>query len=88
MRLVAPSPTTASSAAGAPGSRQTVATLTAPSTPIEAWQRWGMKVRVEIEVEAGSGFFEVKRSALLRTARKIFDGTVFVPAALWDGRRS
>lgn len=46
------------------------------------------ETEVEIEVEAGSGFFEVKRSALLRTARKIFDGTVFVPAALWDGRTS
>ena len=29
-------------------SMQAVATHTAPSTPIEAWQRWGMKVRVEI----------------------------------------
>ena len=37
-----------SSAAGEPGSRQAVATLTAPSTPIAAWQRCGMKVRVAI----------------------------------------
>ena len=35
-------------AAGASGSRQAVATLTAPRTPMEAWQRCGMKVRVEI----------------------------------------
>ena len=27
---------------------QAVATLTAPSTPIEAWQRWGMNVLVEM----------------------------------------
>jgi len=41
---------------------------------------------VEIEVEAANGAIAVKRSALLRTARKIFDGAVFVPSALWDGR--
>ena len=38
----------ASAAAGDPGSRQAVATLTAPSTPMVAWQRCGMKVRVAI----------------------------------------
>lgn len=43
---------------------------------------------VEIEVEAANGTVEVKRSALLRTARKLFDGAVYVPSGLWDGRAS
>ena len=28
----------------------------------------------------------VKRAALLRTARKLMSGEVFVPAAVWDGK--
>ena len=41
----APPGSTATAAAGEPGIRQAVATLTAPSTPIEAWARCGMKER-------------------------------------------
>ena len=51
----------------------------------------------QIEVEHPTGFFSVRvgigkdgrtveRAALLRTARKIMDGTVFIPALVWDGR--
>jgi 4-oxalomesaconate tautomerase len=32
------------------------------------------------------GRIEVKRSALLRTARMLMDGQVFIPASVWDGR--
>src|SRR5690606_18664094 len=42
-----PSGMTASVAAGDPLSAAAVATVTAPRTPIEAWQRCGIKVRVE-----------------------------------------
>jgi 4-oxalomesaconate tautomerase len=41
---------------------------------------------VEMEVETGGSKVTVRRSALLRTARKLMAGEVFVPAAVWDGR--
>ena len=53
----------------------------------------------ELEVEHPTGFFtvamdvelagnqiQVKRSALLRTARKLMTGEVYVPAKVWDGK--
>jgi len=53
----------------------------------------------ELEVEHPTGFFtvsmqvvrdgegiKVRRSALLRTARKLMSGEVYAPAALWGGR--
>jgi 4-oxalomesaconate tautomerase len=52
-----------------------------------------------IDVEHPTGFFtvamdaavedgqvRVRRSALLRTARKLMRGEVYVPASVWDGR--
>ena len=40
---------------------------------------------VEIEVEDRAGGFEVRRSALLRTARKLMQGQVYIPARIWSG---
>ena len=53
----------------------------------------------ELEVEHPTGFFtvamevtvegarlQVRRSALLRTARRLMRGEVYVPAAVWGGR--
>ncbi len=53
----------------------------------------------ELEIEHPTGFFtvamdvaledgaiRVRRSALLRTARKLMSGAVFVPASVWGGR--
>lgn len=51
----------------------------------------------QIEVEHPTGFFSVRvgigkdgrtveRAALLRTARKLMDGIVYVPHSVWDGR--
>ena len=40
---------------------------------------------VEIEITHKHGQVEVKHSALLRTARKILQGKVFVPASVWAG---
>ncbi len=41
---------------------------------------------VAVEVENDGDRVEVKRSALLRTSRKLMDGSVFVPARVWSGR--
>jgi 4-oxalomesaconate tautomerase len=54
----------------------------------------------ELEIEHPTGFFTVamdvglegdavtvRRAALLRTARRLMRGEVFVPASIWDGRQ-
>jgi 4-oxalomesaconate tautomerase len=41
---------------------------------------------VDMDVETGRQGLTVKRSALLRTARKLMDGKVFIPASAWIGR--
>jgi 4-oxalomesaconate tautomerase len=38
---------------------------------------------VDMEVETEGGTIEVRRSALLRTARKLMSGEVFVPGSIW-----
>lgn len=38
---------------------------------------------VDMDVETGADGLKVKRSALLRTARKLMEGQVFVPAHVW-----
>src|SRR5712692_2040317 len=40
---------------------------------------------VEIEVKEGAPGLEIVRSGLLRTARALFSGHVFVPASVWHG---
>jgi 4-oxalomesaconate tautomerase len=40
---------------------------------------------VEMEVAVRGGEIVVRRSALLRTARKLMDGCVFVPGRIWSG---
>jgi 4-oxalomesaconate tautomerase len=40
---------------------------------------------VEMEVEQGSGSPRVRRSAILRTARKLMRGEIYVPERAWDG---
>jgi 4-oxalomesaconate tautomerase len=39
---------------------------------------------VDMEVEAKGGSVQVKRSALLRTARKLMRGEVYVPSHVWS----
>ena len=41
---------------------------------------------VDMEVTAEGGQLNVRRSALLRTARKLMTGEVFVPGKIWSGR--
>jgi 4-oxalomesaconate tautomerase len=40
---------------------------------------------VEVDIDVERSPVEVRRAALLRTARKLMDGRVYVPARLWDG---
>lgn len=40
---------------------------------------------VEIDLELGADGVRIRRSALLRTARKLMQGDVFVPASVWGG---
>lgn len=40
---------------------------------------------VEIEIKEEATALEIVRSSLLRTARALFSGHVFVPASVWDG---
>lgn len=40
---------------------------------------------VEVEIENDGDRVAVKRSALLRTARKLMQGSVFVPPGIWGG---
>lgn len=41
---------------------------------------------VELETQSAKGSIEITRAALLRTARRIFEGKVLIPGAVWDGR--
>ncbi len=42
---------------------------------------------VEIELDPTTEGIAVKRSALLRTARKLMSGDVYIPATVWEGHR-
>jgi 4-oxalomesaconate tautomerase len=41
---------------------------------------------VDMDVEVKNGAVSVRRSALLRTARKLMSGKVFIPSAVWNGK--
>lgn len=41
---------------------------------------------VDVSVEAGASGFEVRRASLLRTARKLMKGEVFIPVSVWSGK--
>jgi hypothetical protein len=45
------------------------------------------ELTVEIELGDGAQGLEVVRSSLVRTARALFTGQVFVPSAVWNGQR-
>jgi 4-oxalomesaconate tautomerase len=46
------------------------------------------KIIIDLDVDFSGGSEELRRAALVRTARRIFDGYVHVPQAVWDGARS
>jgi 4-oxalomesaconate tautomerase len=42
---------------------------------------------VELAVEGPPDALVLKRAALLRTTRRLFEGNVLIPASIWDGRQ-
>lgn len=42
---------------------------------------------IDMDVEVKNGSVNVKRSALLRTARKLMRGEVYIPGKVWDGKK-
>jgi 4-oxalomesaconate tautomerase len=42
---------------------------------------------VDLDVQHGDGALQVRRAALLRSARKLMRGEVFVPGRVWSGRK-
>ena len=45
------------------------------------------QIEVIVDYEIGSAGFKLNSAGLLRTARKLAEGRVFVPAAIWPGHR-
>jgi len=43
---------------------------------------------VQLETRRGAAGIEITRAALLRTARRLFDGNALIPGAVWDGRKA
>ncbi len=41
---------------------------------------------VELEAEGDANALTVRRAALLRTARRLFEGNVLIPGEVWDGK--
>ena len=39
-----------------------------------------------MDIDSAGGEIRVRRSALLRTARKLMDGQVFIPGGIWPTR--
>ena len=70
--------------AGTAGARGTGATAAAPVRRLEIEHPTGF-FTVEMDVVPEAGGLKVNRSALLRTARKLMAGEVFVPSSAWSG---
>jgi len=64
-----------------PGSVASGIAATSRPGPLDIEHPTG-RFTVDIEIAAADGIFAVRRSALLRTARKLMQGTVFVPEGL------
>ena len=43
---------------------------------------------IDLDVDFTGGKQELRRAALVRTARRIFEGQVLVPEAVWAGHRA
>jgi 2-methylaconitate cis-trans-isomerase PrpF len=44
-------------------------------------------IAIDLDVDFTGGKEELRRAALIRTARRIFEGSVFVPSKVWAGHR-
>ena len=65
---------------------QGIAAVPAGDTKVLSVEHPTGEFTVQLETARGAGGLEIKRAALLRTARRLFDGNVLVPHAVWDGR--
>jgi 2-methylaconitate cis-trans-isomerase PrpF len=43
------------------------------------------KIAIDLDADFANGKEELRRAALIRTARRIFEGRVFVPKHVWAG---
>jgi 4-oxalomesaconate tautomerase len=43
---------------------------------------------VEIELSGTTDDPKIERAALLRTARKLFEGNILIPGRVWDGKNA
>ena len=76
---------TACALPGSPAAR--VATLPAGSRKIVSVEHPTGEFSIDLDIEIGpTGALEVRRAALLRTARRLFEGNALIPAGIWDGR--
>ncbi len=68
-------------------------TIAAQIAPLQAAPQGIVKIEhpsglilLDLDADFSNGREELRRAALIRTARRIFDGHVFVPAKVWAGR--
>lgn len=70
-----------------PGSAtEGIARIPAGETKVLSVEHPTGEFTVQLETARGAGGIEIKRAALLRTARRLFDGNVLIPRGVWDGR--
>jgi hypothetical protein len=43
---------------------------------------------IDLDADFTNGRQELRRAALIRTARRIFEGSVCVPESVWKGQRA
>jgi 4-oxalomesaconate tautomerase len=63
-----------------------IATIPAGATKVLSVEHPTGEFTVQLETAHGPGGIEIKRAALLRTARRLFDGNMLVPRTVWNGR--
>jgi len=67
------------------GSAIDCAVLPAGDTKVISVEHPTGEFTVQLETRRGAGGLEISRAALLRTARRLFDGNALIPRAVWDG---
>ncbi|MGE0735620.1 MAG: 4-oxalomesaconate tautomerase [Alphaproteobacteria bacterium] len=67
------------------GSAIDCAVLPAGDTKVISVEHPTGEFTVQLETKKGPGGIEITRAALLRTARRLFDGKVLIPRAVWSG---
>jgi hypothetical protein len=75
------------SASAIPGTvaAQIAGTLKAPQGIVEIEHPSG-KIAIDLDANFSEGQYGLRRAALIRTARRIFDGMVHVPRTVWAGK--